>query len=237
MEKNYLMQNISKRANVYIHDREFKGQAMHCFDELGNNKYKIVDSLDESDIFVLTGGEDIYAGLYGETNRWGDYNIHRDRYDIKGIEQALAKNKFMVGICRGAQLLNCIPNGGKLWQDVDRHGGYHRTFDCFTGNYYVLNSVHHQAMKPADGAEILAWAFESTKKQSDGEKWTKGDLKLEDVPEWQRDMEALWYPKTRSFLFQAHPEFGHVGTTRYFHNLLDRVYWGQSQEIEYKEAM
>ncbi len=45
------------------------------------------------------------------------------------------------------------------------------------------------------------------------------------VPEEERDIEAVWYPKTKSLCVQFHPEFGHGPTTKYFFGLMDKFYW------------
>lgn len=213
-----------KKANVYIHGRAFYSQTRHTFED--EHKYQVVTSLDDAEICVWTGGEDIFPGIYGEKPMSGvHYSASRDKSDLEAIKEATSKGKFLVGICRGAQLLNCIPNGGRLWQDVDNHGGrLHRTFDCLRGVWVNLNSVHHQGMRVAEGAQILAWAQESTERFAEGIHWGR-PVDLVSVPETEKDIEAVWYPKTKSLCVQFHPEFGHPLTTNYFFSLMDTFYW------------
>ena len=194
----------------------------------GADKYDIVQSVAEADIVVWTGGEDISPSLYGEKPLSGTYfSVKRDESDLATIEEAYKAGKFLIGICRGAQLLNVVPNGGRLWQDVNNHGSnIHKCFDTLKGSYVTLNSVHHQMLRVTDKAQVLCWTAESTRRQSQNEAWAKPKTVNDIVREVDKDPEVVWYPETRSFLFQGHPEFGHPPTTRYFFQLLDDLYWG-----------
>lgn len=209
-------------ANVFIQGPAYYGPTARVFSQ---HKYNIVNSLTDADMVVWTGGEDIYPGLYREKPISGVYfSKVRDERDLQTVDKAYKAGKFLIGICRGAQLLNVIPNGGTLWQDVDRHGGNtHGAFDNLTGTWKEINSVHHQAMRVTDEAEIICWALESTKKIAYGDTWYK-QADVSKIPEKEKDLEVVFYPKTRSFLFQAHPEFGHPPTTKYFFELLEKLY-------------
>lgn len=214
-------------AKVYVQGAAFAGVTKATFRE--ERKYDIVNNLNDSDIVVWTGGEDIFPGLYGEDPIPGTYfSKHRDESDVRAVNEAVKQRKFLVGICRGAQLLNVIPNGGRLWQDVDGHEScIHKALDCISGQWIKINSVHHQALRVTDEAEIICWALESTQKQAQNDNWVKPQ-DVTSIPEQDKDIEAVWYPKTRSFLFQGHPEFGHPPTTEYFFSLMDKYYWKQS---------
>lgn len=220
-----VISQIVQKAKVYVQGSAFNTTTRRTF--LEARKYDIVENLKDASIVVWTGGEDIFPGLYNENSIQGVYyNKTRDRSDLEAVREAVNSEKFLVGICRGAQLLNCIPNGGRLWQDVDNHGScIHKSFDCISGEYIFLNSVHHQALRVTDEAEIICWALESTEKHAEKEVWNKslnGYLEESD-----KDIEVAWYPKTRSLLIQGHPEFGHLPTFNYFFSLMDRLYWRQ----------
>ena len=210
-------------VNVYVQGPAYYDSTARVFSKHG---YNITD-LNTANMVVLTGGEDIFPGLYGEQSISGVYyNRTRDERDLKTVDKAFKAGKFLVGICRGAQLLNCIPNGGSLWQHVDSHGGNnHKAFDKLSGTWKELISVHHQAMRVTDEAEIICWALESKKKSAYGDTLYRAK-DLDSIPEKDRDMEVVFYPKTRSFCFQGHPEFGHPPTTKYFFDLLDHFYKG-----------
>jgi hypothetical protein len=183
-----------------------------------NRGYAIAGSIEESDIVVWTGGQDINPKLYGEeasgAHFWSD---SRDRDDVDAIYRS--EDKFKIGVCRGAQLLNCIPNGGKLWQDVDRHGSSHTVEDVITGETIRVNSLHHQQLRLTDKAELVAYCNVSSYKESEKDSWHVG-LGTKDV-----DVEVAWYPDTKSLCFQAHPEFA-IGesTEQYFFDLIDRYF-------------
>lgn len=182
-----------------------------------NHGYEITNDIDLADIVVWTGGADINPGLYGEKPSGAvGWSNSRDEADIKAIHKA--KDQFKVGICRGAQLLNCIPNGGSLWQDVDEHVGDHSILDLITKKPYVVNSLHHQQMRPTDKAEIIAVTKLARVKARQNHSWHVDNN--EDDP----DIEALWYPETKSLCVQWHPEFGGADSTSYFFNLMDRYY-------------
>lgn len=210
-----------KKANVFIQGPAYYMPTSRVFTQ---NDYQVVDTVRAADMVVWTGGDDIFPGLYGEKPISGThFDKIRDERDLQTVKVAVELGKFLVGICRGAQLLNCIPNGGTLWQDVNNHGGYHQSFDCLSGTMKELNSVHHQAMRPTDDAEIICWALESTHKKAYGDTWYK-QSDVTKIPLKEKDMEVLYYPKTKSFCFQAHPEFGHPPTTEYFFDILEKLY-------------
>lgn len=185
--------------------------------------YEIVSDLDLADIVVWTGGADINPALYGERPRgavgWSDF---RDDDDCRAVKRAMKNSQFMVGVCRGAQLLNCVANDGTLWQHVDRHGSTdHKVRDLVTGKEYLVNSIHHQAMRPGRQAEVLAVTSSplSSVKQSYKDSWH-----VDEGPEDQ-DIEALWYPDTKSLCMQWHPEFAsNCASESYAFNLIDRYY-------------
>lgn len=120
----------------------------------------------DGDLFVLTGGQDIYPGLYGQeiTNaHW--WNPNRDIWEVLGYIAARRVGMPVLGICRGHQLMVAL-NGGTLYQDIMEDAGraYHdythplevvsdivdlswlpsKSFAASAGSVYC-NSIHHQA--------------------------------------------------------------------------------------------
>lgn len=92
----------------------------------------------------------------------------------------------MVGICRGAQLLN-VMNGGKLHQHVTGHGTSHR-MRTLTDDEFRVTSTHHQMMIPAEDHQLLGYAIDIAFAGS------------------QPEPEVVWYPRTKSMCVQFHPE-------------------------------
>src|SRR5690606_17623115 len=82
-----------------------------------------VENMEEADIVLFTGGEDVSPSLYGEENVLSFSNPDRDIYEKAMFEEACKNNKNIIGICRGSQLLTAL-NGGKLIQDVTNHTSF-----------------------------------------------------------------------------------------------------------------
>lgn len=67
---------------------------------------------------VISGGHDVDPVLYAaEPEVQPRYDRERDAFETGMIERALAHGTPMLGICRGAQLLN-VALGGTLFQDI-----------------------------------------------------------------------------------------------------------------------
>lgn len=205
------------KPKVLITQRDYRVTTM--FREHG---WSITSLIEEADLIQFTGGADVSPSMYGE-EKHSTSHCHKER-DIleKAIyNKGLALNKSFAGICRGGQLLNVL-NGGKLYQDVDMHRHSH-TIVCHTEDptnrkAIEATSTHHQMMRPADGAKVLAIAFESTRRTSMEDKSVVVGIRQQSQP----DYEVLFYPKTKSLCFQPHPEYIQCGKelTDYYFNLL-----------------
>lgn len=202
---------------VYVQGLFANSQTRRLFER---NGYSIVERLKDSDIVVWTGGSDINPALYGEKPAGaGGWSQTRDNEDVAAVR--LSGDRFKVGICRGAQLLNVIPNGGTLWQDVDKHThGGHSIQDKITGETVFVNSMHHQSLRLTDKAELVAYTKLSTTKYGYDRSWH-----CDEGPE-DLDVEVAWYPKTKSLCVQFHPEFAYPGSSNeiYTIQLMNRYY-------------
>jgi len=133
------------------------------------------EGLEAVDALVLTGGRDIEPVRYGAPER-GARNWDRvlDEFEFEAVDRAAARGIPVLGICRGAQLLN-VRNGGTLYQDLgDEIPGVRasRTIlprmrvDVVPGTHLAgllgvqrarVNSLHHQAVRdPAPGWRVAA---------------------------------------------------------------------------------
>lgn len=83
---------------------------------------KVAAYLDVLDGVVLQGGADISPLAYGEQPRRPEWagDAMRDRFEIELVQACVAAGKPLLGICRGAQLIN-VALGGSLHQDVPAH--------------------------------------------------------------------------------------------------------------------
>lgn len=82
------------------------------------------------DAVVVTGGHDVDPVLYAEAPQVEPrYDRERDAFESAVIDHALERGLPLLGICRGAQLLN-VRLGGSLHQDLTerrRHTSKRRT--------------------------------------------------------------------------------------------------------------
>ncbi|MBS1909848.1 MAG: gamma-glutamyl-gamma-aminobutyrate hydrolase family protein [Bacteroidetes bacterium] len=119
---------------------------------------------------VLSGGVDIHPKFYGSNNLSYDFapengfQEQRDEFEINAYKAALKNDIPVLGICRGAQLINCIL-GGSLIQDLgselnsvhkkDTQDKLHPVnieaksllAEIIMDSTMMINSAHHQAVK------------------------------------------------------------------------------------------
>lgn len=182
-------------------------------------------SAKDAHILIFSGGTDISPSMYGEFTvhpKTQRPDRHRDTMENKAFVAGLAKKKVLVGICRGAQLLNVL-NGGRLWQHVNNHQNTtHVTMytDDKGARYGVMTtSDHHQMMRPAKHARILGVASTCTFRATG----------IEDNPiteDDEYDPEIVWYPRTKSLCYQPHPEWGLASDRNLFLDCIRRVMIG-----------
>lgn len=67
---------------------------------------------------VIGGGDNIEPTHYGAVgDGLAEYDVERDHFEIDVLRRALATSVPVLGICRGAQLINVVL-GGTLFQDI-----------------------------------------------------------------------------------------------------------------------
>ncbi len=164
---------------------------------------------DMFDGFVFTGGPDIAPERYGQAPlpECGETIPGRDALETKLLSAVLRRNKPVLGICRGLQLINTVL-GGTLYQDLpSQHPSQisHRMTPPYDQAWHEVsleegsplrtllgkdktgvNSCHHQAIcVPAPGLVPMAWSPDGL-------------------------IEAVYMPE-KKFLwaFQWHPEFSY----------------------------
>lgn len=183
----------------------------HYFSEMFSSRgYEIVGTIEEADIVQFTGGEDISPALYGEHEHPSSGpSLRRDEKEIEAYKEARRLNKFCAGVCRGGQLLNVL-SGGKMYQHVSNHatGKGHDAIDVITGDVFPVSSLHHQMMIMGEGAELLARSTTTRSQVKLGMTTIKSGKCQEVVTEGDDlEVEACYYPHTKSFCYQPHPEF------------------------------
>ena len=168
----------------------------------------------EADIITFPGGSDIHPEIYGE--HCGSYTYpyeYCDKRDLSYIHDERLKDKFKIGLCRGAQLLTAI-SGGKLVQHLcPSHGGGHAMMiDNNPKHMIMVNSLHHQMMYPfnlpSEDYQIIGRACNKAGLSLTDSFLNGEDLKI-DMPSDTFgfiEPETVFYPKTLSLCFQFHPE-------------------------------
>jgi putative glutamine amidotransferase len=129
---------------------------------------------------VLTGGEDVDPARYGEKRheKVRSINAARDATEAALIEEAKARGKPVLAICRGIQILN-VALGGTLVQDIQTQCDTQIAHDedsprntrsheisiepgsliaqAVGAEHVTVNSFHHQSVKRvADGMRVTA---------------------------------------------------------------------------------
>ncbi|UTW05594.1 gamma-glutamyl-gamma-aminobutyrate hydrolase family protein (plasmid) [Amphritea atlantica] len=132
------------------------------------------------DALIIGGGDDISPEHYGgDLNEQVRLDPERDQLEIDWINRALEGRMPLLGICRGAQLINVVL-GGTLHSDIrhlrkltyNRAGllptkqvrldrASHLAALCRT-NRLRVNSLHHQAVKDTgEGLQVVGWDLDN----------------------------------------------------------------------------
>lgn len=89
------------------------------------NRVPVADIVNLLDGLVLQGGIDVCPETYGEALGHPDWagDPIRDRYELSLLRAFIEARKPVLGVCRGAQLINVF-HGGSLLQDIpSMHAG------------------------------------------------------------------------------------------------------------------
>lgn len=112
--------------------------------------HELTDTLEEADIIIFTGGEDVDPSIYDcKKHPTTHSNLRRD-LEEKEIFEKVRADQLCIGICRGSQLMCCL-NGGILIQNVSNHAtfGTHIIINAKnTEDRYEITSTHHQMQYP-----------------------------------------------------------------------------------------
>lgn len=159
-----------------------------------------VRNLEEADLVIFTGGEDVYPGYYNEPVNPRTYHSRiRDEREIAQFKKALELNIPILGVCRGSQL-SCVMAGGKLVQHQNNPSFKH-PIKTYNNVELIMSSTHHQAQHPFNLPEedykILAWSEDIVKYREDGN---------QQEMETPKDCEIVYYPKINALAIQGHPE-------------------------------
>lgn len=156
----------------------------------------ILNKRDDIAAILFTGGSDVHPMLYNQKNTQSAPNLKRDLVERDVFAYGIRNKIPMLGVCRGAQLMNVL-TGGSMIQHIDKHSGYRHDIITMDNKIIPVNSIHHQAMVPGDNMKVLA-------KSADGV------------------VEAIIDEEHKLFGVQYHPEMMNVGHPgrNYFHSIV-----------------
>jgi putative glutamine amidotransferase len=146
------------------------------------SEVRLADYARALDGLVLQGGADVSPSTYGETPlapQWAGDRL-RDVYEIELVHEFIEAGKPILGICRGAQLIN-VAFGGTLYQDIPTQlpGSQVHVTDSYEKHRHdirfepgsglarlyrgvqkpTVTSIHHQSIKTLGrGLRVEAWS-------------------------------------------------------------------------------
>lgn len=133
-----------------------EGVLVYLIPEPLENRRAGTESIDLADLakpldgLILQGGSDVAPQSYGETPirpEWkGD--AHRDKYEIALLKEFQRQGKPVLGICRGAQLMN-VALGGTLIQDIELQvpkAINHRNWEIYDQNFHDIEIVENSGL-------------------------------------------------------------------------------------------
>ena len=158
----------------YMRGLEEQG-AIPLMPPLTGNEDMLDYFLESCDGFILTGGQDVSPALYGQepSEHCGIVSGLRDSMDAYILRGAVERNKAVLGICRGHQLITVF-FGGTLIQHMDtwklhrlEKGDAVHEISVVPGSFLQTlynrtglsdNSCHHQAVK-STGRGLIPAAY------------------------------------------------------------------------------
>jgi len=195
---------FSINKKIFVCDDTRYDLPVNVYGKLCFDTKKFLSTPGRYKLVVLTGGEDVSPALYGHiTSKFtGEVNLNRDAKDLLVAYCAIRSNIPLLGICRGAQLINILA-GGSMIQHCDKHTVWHN-MQTEDGRVMEVSSTHHQMMvlpKDTSSYKLLGWAspkrstyyfISSRKRPSTG-------------PELEP--ECVFFPKFSALALQYHPEY------------------------------
>lgn len=163
------------------------------------------------DGLVLQGGSDVCPRTYGEEPlkpEWNGDEI-RDAYEIALMKSFMNQKKPVLGICRGAQLIN-VGLGGSLYQDIETQipkSLNHRNWEIYDQNFHEIRFENNSLLTELYPSNVMRTAKVNTVHHQSIKKLGR-DLKIEATSPVDNVVEAIKYTgDTFVYAVQWHPEF------------------------------
>lgn len=169
-----------------------------------------VSSMEEADLVLFTGGEDINPKIYNQScGEFTHFNTHRDILEVEMAKKAIRLGKNIWGTCRGIQL-GCAMSGGMLIQHMN-HPWQH-SLTLYDGSKIQVNSLHHQLQHPYNLPPseycIVGYSEGLSNVYLNGENkvMINPSITRDDGKSFEKEAEIVYYRKTKWFGAQSHPE-------------------------------
>ena len=185
------------------------------------HKTKDVKNPKDIDLVLFTGGEDVNPAHYNENiGKYTHINSNRDNKEMDTFAK-FRGNSFLLGICRGNQLLTIL-SGGKLIQHVEGHCRDH-SMVLNNGLRYNITSSHHQMLYPFNLDE-KAYELIAHSEYFQSNTYLNGNNEEIELSKNFLEPEIVYYKYSNSLCIQGHPEWNHCErkTSTMCLNLIDK---------------
>ena len=166
---------------------------------------ELVDKLEDAQLVVFTGGEDVTPSLYGCKRHPKTYNNpERDKKEQAIFKKIDPQKQVVYGCCRGSQFVT-VMNGGLLVQNVSNHALWSTHAITDGSKIYQITSTHHQMMYPFNlesGYNILFMSYGNSSDFYEGDKINSNTI-------FNREPEIVLYNREdlpKCLAVQGHPE-------------------------------
>jgi putative glutamine amidotransferase len=137
------------------------------------SKEMISDYISSIDGLLIPGGDDIDPSLYNEQKvaECGEFDRYLDNFHIALIREAEVQGKSLLGICRGAQIIN-VALGGSLYQDIKYfkkeidHSDL-KNYEYTTHNIKISDNTLLKKILKVDGTKVNSLHHQIIKKVAD----------------------------------------------------------------------
>jgi len=163
---------------------------------------------------MLTGGDDVAPGRYGESTHPAVVEIEpeRDEFEIALVQEARRRNLPIFAICRGIQVLN-VAFGGSLVQDIPSqvpgavqhklavppHQSYALAHEVWFEKDSLLGSLLKDRLSDGDSCEVNSRHHQAVKQVAQGYRVTAtapdGVIEAIEDPSARFCLGVQWHPE------------------------------------------
>ena len=173
-------------------------QALHVPNNVDVNQY--LEGVDLAGV-ILSGGNNVHPNSYNNTSNddMSDTSLDRDRTEAALIDWAIARNKPVVGVCRGMHMIN-VYFGGTILKDIQA------SLDKASSHVACIHDLKHLVHSfygPYGDSpkQVNSYHNQGITKQELSDKLRCASVHAED-----NVVEVLYHPDMKIVGIQWHPE-------------------------------